>query len=628
MCSRGATALVVSLAMGLLVAFVPGAGAADFELSSQGCVRDLGASSACAQQMQGLGGSAAVAVSPDGTSVYVASFSDGTIAHLQRNPTTGKLTPVDCVADAGNPICGPGNTSPALGGVNDVIVSPDGKSVYAVSQTDDAIVQLIRNTTTGTLTPHGCIEDSGAPDSGCPANTEGLNGADAVAVTPNGRDVFVASKDDNAIAHFFRAPGSADPTNLDFPTTPCQFADVDHPLGGCGGSADGLDGAQDLAFSPDGSSLYVASRTDSAVARFDQSAGTLTAKGCIADPSGDAGCSETQNGLAGAQAAVVSPEGNSVYVAGLNSSAIAVFDRATFGLTRGELTGLLCVSDEGKAGCASHQQGLDTVFDLAVSPDGESLYAVSFGDDALVRFGRDPSGSVLTGRGCVDDSAVPIGCAQTASALMGGEGVAVSPEGNSVYTAAISDSAVSLFRRAPVDTTPPRTTITSGPSGTTSDPTPTFAFASNEPGSTFQCRLDGAPFASCSSPKTLGPLADGAHTFRVRATDRAGNSDPTPAARTFTVAASGGGDTTPPQTTIKKKPPKKTAKRTARFKVHSSEPGSSFACRLDRKPWKPCRRSQRYRHLKRGRHVFRVRATDAAGNTDRTPAKYRWKVKR
>jgi Bacterial Ig-like domain/Purple acid Phosphatase, N-terminal domain/Glycosyl hydrolases family 16 len=86
-----------------------------------------------------------------------------------------------------------------------------------------------------------------------------------------------------------------------------------------------------------------------------------------------------------------------------------------------------------------------------------------------------------------------------------------------------------------VDTVAPETTITSGPSGTTTDRTPTFAFSSSEAGSTFQCRLDTANFSSCSSPKTYVTLSFASHTFQVRATDGAGNVDATPAVRTFTV---------------------------------------------------------------------------------------------
>ena len=85
-----------------------------------------------------------------------------------------------------------------------------------------------------------------------------------------------------------------------------------------------------------------------------------------------------------------------------------------------------------------------------------------------------------------------------------------------------------------VDTQPPNTTITSGPSGTTKNLTATFGFTSSESNSTFQCRLDSASFASCTSTKTYVTLP-AAHVFEVRAIDPAGNTDPTPAVRAFTV---------------------------------------------------------------------------------------------
>jgi hypothetical protein len=85
-----------------------------------------------------------------------------------------------------------------------------------------------------------------------------------------------------------------------------------------------------------------------------------------------------------------------------------------------------------------------------------------------------------------------------------------------------------------VDDTPPNTTIISGPSGSITDNTPTFAFRSTEPG-TFQCKVDGAPFSNCSSPKTTAPLSIGGHTFSVRAIDNAGHPDLSPATRVFNV---------------------------------------------------------------------------------------------
>jgi hypothetical protein len=87
----------------------------------------------------------------------------------------------------------------------------------------------------------------------------------------------------------------------------------------------------------------------------------------------------------------------------------------------------------------------------------------------------------------------------------------------------------------PVDTTPPETTITAGPSGTTSSTAASFEFSSSEAGSTFECLLDGAAYAACTSPTVYSDLAPGSHTFGVRATDAAGNVDATPATRTWTI---------------------------------------------------------------------------------------------
>jgi CSLREA domain-containing protein len=88
----------------------------------------------------------------------------------------------------------------------------------------------------------------------------------------------------------------------------------------------------------------------------------------------------------------------------------------------------------------------------------------------------------------------------------------------------------------------------------------------------------------------------------------------------------GGKDTTPPETRITKGPQAKTHSRKAKFKFTSSEAGSSFECKLDRKPFKPCKSPKKYKGLKPGKHVFKVRAIDAAGNVDPTPAKKKFKV--
>ncbi|MBA2712131.1 MAG: metallophosphoesterase [Rubrobacteraceae bacterium] len=89
------------------------------------------------------------------------------------------------------------------------------------------------------------------------------------------------------------------------------------------------------------------------------------------------------------------------------------------------------------------------------------------------------------------------------------------------------------------DTTPPETTITAGPAegSTTTQADASFSFSSSEANSTFSCQLDGGGFSPCTSPKTYNSLSNGSHTFGVKATDAAGNTDATPASRTWTVNA-------------------------------------------------------------------------------------------
>ena len=63
------------------------------------------------------------------------------------------------------------------------------------------------------------------------------------------------------------------------------------------------------------------------------------------------------------------------------------------------------------------------------------------------------------------------------------------------------------------------------------------------------------------------------------------------------------------------------------FRFASSEAGSRFRCKLDRKPYRACRSPRRYR-VRAGRHAFRVFAVDRAGNRDRTPVVFRFRVRR
>ena len=171
-----------------------------------------------------------------------------------------------------------------------------------------------------------------------------------------------------------------------------------------------------------------------------------------------------------------------------------------------------------------------------------------------------------------------------------------------------------------VDVTPPDTTLASGPSGTVASASASFAFTATEPGATFECSLDAAAFAPCTSPRGLTNLADGAHTFAVRARDAALNVDPTPASRTWKV------DTTPPDTTLGAKPPALTRSPSASFTFTASEPGATFQCSLDAATFTPCASPASYASLAEGAHTFAVRALDSVGNADATPATHGWTI--
>ncbi|MEZ5100164.1 MAG: Ig-like domain-containing protein [Thermoleophilia bacterium] len=212
---------------------------------------------------------------------------------------------------------------------------------------------------------------------------------------------------------------------------------------------------------------------------------------------------------------------------------------------------------------------------------------------------------------------------QTRGAAVGGGGaysVAASPAlADGTYTARARQSdlagneGLSVARTFRVDTQAPETTIDSGPSGPTNDPAPTFGLSASET-ATFECRVDAGAFASCSSPFQAGTLADGPHTFTVRATDAAGNVDATPATRGFTV------DTSVPTTSIDAGPSDPTNDDTPTLAFSSNEGAATFECRLDAGAFAACTSPVTISPaLAEGSHTFRVRALDATGNVDQTP---------
>jgi Ca2+-binding RTX toxin-like protein len=175
-----------------------------------------------------------------------------------------------------------------------------------------------------------------------------------------------------------------------------------------------------------------------------------------------------------------------------------------------------------------------------------------------------------------------------------------------------------------VDTIAPDTSITGGPDALTGARTATFVFASDTLGGSpvggYECRLDDGDWAACET--LYADIPGGEHTLRARAVDAAGNRDGSPAAYTWTV------DATPPETAIDSGPDDVTGSRTATFAYSADALGglavTQFECRLDDAAWGTCPAS--YTDLEGGEHTFRVRATDAGGNVDGSPAARTWTV--
>ena len=648
----------------------------------------------------GLNNVADVAASPDGDHVYALSSSDEAVTRFDRDPATGALTFAECVtADLGaTPACASTGANATATGAGSglenptaLALSPNGESLYVASESDFAIVHFARETTPGPnygdLTFLECITgDTAVAPAPCTAVAvataggvdSGMENLADIAVAPNG--VYAVSSLDDAVVRLRRELADGDLLQASY-----QCISGDSGLASCtpsddataGGGNSGLDQVDGIAVSPDFDSVYTSSFSDHSVARFDRiAAGALDYGDCISGETltvttgcadnGFAASSGINSGLSAPFDIAVSPDSASVYVAASGDNGIAQLDRDT---SDGTLTFEGCVTGEtpAPANCVAipaaaafgANSGLNTPAAITLPPDGSSLYAAARDDSALATFGRDAASGDLTYQGCVSgETDVGTACTQIPSAAptgtnsgldeVGSQGtIAASPDGKSVYAAAFLDDAVADFKRE----NPPGTQINTGPSATTSDTTPSFTFSVTPPvdptATAFECKVDSAGFGPCTDSTaptgshTTAALAEGPHSFQVRAVDSFGFADATPAASAFTVDIPdppqppaptpdppvATGDTDPPETTIASGPKKKSKKRKAKFEFSSDEAGSSFQCDLDDGGFEPCDALETFK-VKRGKHTLQVRATDSAGNVDGSPAEQKWKVKK
>jgi DNA-binding beta-propeller fold protein YncE len=176
------------------------------KLTPKGCIEDSDlVTSVCSKKTQGLASAEALAVSDDGRSVYGASGNDNTLVRFHRNIQNGALKPRGCIADHDSPpICSKKANAMAEGAA--IAVSHDGKSVYYGSGSDDAVVRFQRNAR-GALKSKGCIDDADQGLDSCVKSTKGLGKVTSVAISRDGKSVYATSELDSAIVRFNRRRG-------------------------------------------------------------------------------------------------------------------------------------------------------------------------------------------------------------------------------------------------------------------------------------------------------------------------------------------------------------------------------------------------------------------------------------
>jgi 6-phosphogluconolactonase (cycloisomerase 2 family) len=361
----------------------------------KGCISASGSGGACAKGI-GVVGPRAVAVSPDGRNFYFPASHSAAVAVFARERTTGTLTQLPgragCVSETGTGgACDDGD---ALEGARAVAISPDGASVYIASFFSDAIATFARNSTTGALTQlggiRGCVSES-ANGVTC-RDGVALDGVRGVVVSPDGRNVYAASEFSSAVAVFKRDVATGVLKQLS------GRAACVSQSGSGGACLDGraLRGAADVTVSADGRSAYVASLAGDAVSVFsrDRATGELSQiarrAGCVSE-TGNGGSCVDGKALDRARSLVVSNDDANVYVAAERSDAVSVFARdAATGALR-QLAGKNgCVSETASGGACTQNLALDGVRSVRVSPDGENVYTASFLSSALSVFSRDP----------------------------------------------------------------------------------------------------------------------------------------------------------------------------------------------------------------------------------------------
>lgn len=397
-------------------------------LTEIGCTSDGGP---CATEVPESSNPRAVAISPDGNNVYIATSNDALVT-LSRG--AGGLLAFEGCLNTGDSRCT--DVTGLDGGPNGVAVSPDGKNVYvtAGSGSDSLIAEFSRDTATGALTQLGagsaCItNDATNPDACGDSSATGLTNPVDIVVSPDGNNVYVAAGGlgpGGDVAEFSRSGPNGALTQLLSPNDCLTSAGSGVACGNTSGT--GFNGEESIALSPDGRSAYLNSWGDSALIELSRdAAGVLEplagANDCISsDLTNPGGCgSDDAAALNSVQGVAVSPDGLNVYASASGPSPVAAtgaYD-AVDEFARNPITGALtqmaapfdCLTQNGSRCSIYNVNGLDSARRLTVSPDGRNVYVASQNNGtqndggSLVELARTPPSADLS----ISESGAPAG---------------------------------------------------------------------------------------------------------------------------------------------------------------------------------------------------------------------------
>jgi DNA-binding beta-propeller fold protein YncE len=276
-------------------------------------------------------------------------------------------------------------------------------------------------------------------------------GSRAVAISPDGRNVYVAASGSNAIAVFDRNPVTGALTQPKGKGG-CVAGVVKGKGEQCG-LALGLLAPNSVAVSPDGRNVYATSRDGASLVTFirNRRTGQLrqlppSASGCISGlpiPACTAG-----RGMQWPDVVVVSPDGKNVYVGDFAGSGVTSFSRAGKAGALTQLSGTAgCITEAGAEGCAQGRE-MNHVEGMAINPSGTTVYSAAAFAGAIGILQRNSSTGALTQagntNGCITVEAVG-GCAQGYQ-FAGVNALVVSPKGGNVYATSLTSNSVTMFR--------------------------------------------------------------------------------------------------------------------------------------------------------------------------------------